>query len=223
MTICTVTSGTVAPERMDFDDGKYTVINDRGVLTALRHGQPWRDLVGDNLVYWMFVTARDLKEENEALKQRIKMLEESSLQGKDGPDVVEATPGKLEVSSDGLTVTDSKSGLMWDRKHLEERLTWNEACEAVKAANESNHLGFKDWRLPTLDELQGLVQVADASTGAATIDLIAFPGTPARGFWANGARSPDPDLAWFVHFYYGYTGAVSKYNSCLVRLVRSGQ
>jgi len=43
-------------ERYDFCDGKYTVINDNGNLTALRHGEPWqRDLVGDNLVYWMLV------------------------------------------------------------------------------------------------------------------------------------------------------------------------
>ena len=52
-------------ERMDFCDGKYTVINDNGKLTALRHGEIWgRDLVGDNLVYWMFVKARDLQEQN---------------------------------------------------------------------------------------------------------------------------------------------------------------
>ena len=32
----------------DFADGKYTVINDNGKLTALLHGEPWaRSLVGD--------------------------------------------------------------------------------------------------------------------------------------------------------------------------------
>lgn len=112
MTNCTETSGTTTPERMDFDDGKYTVINDRGILTALRHGQPWRDLVGDNLVYWMFVTARELKEENEALKQRIKMLEGATPQGEDGSDVVGVASVKLKVSSDGLTVTDVETGLV---------------------------------------------------------------------------------------------------------------
>lgn len=48
--------------RHDFCDGKYTVINDNGILTALRHGEPWgRDLVGDNLVYWMLVEVDRLK------------------------------------------------------------------------------------------------------------------------------------------------------------------
>ncbi len=44
------------PEQITVADGKYTVINDKGKLSALRHGEPWsRDLVGDNLVYWMMV------------------------------------------------------------------------------------------------------------------------------------------------------------------------
>ena len=48
--------------RHDFADGKYTVINDNGTLSALRHGEPWaRDLVGDNLVYWMLVEVDRLK------------------------------------------------------------------------------------------------------------------------------------------------------------------
>jgi hypothetical protein len=57
-----------APDRMDFADGKYTVINDNGSLTALRNGEPWgRDLIGDNLVYWMLVEALNLKEQRDEL------------------------------------------------------------------------------------------------------------------------------------------------------------
>lgn len=49
-------------EQITVADGKYTVTNDRGVLKALRHGEPWdRYLVGDNLVYWMFVRIRELE------------------------------------------------------------------------------------------------------------------------------------------------------------------
>lgn len=56
------------PERLDFCEGKYTVINDNGKLTALRYGQPWmRDLIGDNLVYWMFVDALKLKTQRDDL------------------------------------------------------------------------------------------------------------------------------------------------------------
>jgi len=50
-------------ERIDLNDGKYSVINDDGRLTALRHGEPWRNLSGDNLIYWMFVEIVSLKAE----------------------------------------------------------------------------------------------------------------------------------------------------------------
>jgi len=36
-------------------DGKYTIINNNGILKALRYGEEWKDLTGDNLVYWMLV------------------------------------------------------------------------------------------------------------------------------------------------------------------------
>lgn len=55
-------------ERMDFADGKYTVINDKGILTALRNGEPWRrDLVGDNLVASMLNKALELQQQREEL------------------------------------------------------------------------------------------------------------------------------------------------------------
>jgi len=50
-------------ERIDINDGKYSVINDEGRLTALRYGEPWRNLSGDNLIYWMFVEIVSLKAE----------------------------------------------------------------------------------------------------------------------------------------------------------------
>lgn len=49
-------------DRITVADGKYTVINDKGRLSALRHGEPWgRDLLGDNLVYWMMVEIAQLR------------------------------------------------------------------------------------------------------------------------------------------------------------------
>lgn len=62
--------------RHDFCDGKYTVINDNGILSALRHGKPWgRDLVGDNLVYWMLVEVDRLKTQNAELLEALRGLE----------------------------------------------------------------------------------------------------------------------------------------------------
>jgi len=61
--------GLAAPEapdawRVPVNDGKYTVVFDgKGHLSALRYGEPWgRDLVGDNLVYWLAVELREARE-----------------------------------------------------------------------------------------------------------------------------------------------------------------
>ena len=50
-----------------FDNGKYTVINNNGLLTALRYGAPWRDLTGDNLVAAMLHEVDRLHEVNTEL------------------------------------------------------------------------------------------------------------------------------------------------------------
>lgn len=46
-----------------FDNKKYTVIfNEKtGELTALRYGEPWQDITGNNLIYWMLVEIDALK------------------------------------------------------------------------------------------------------------------------------------------------------------------
>lgn len=45
----------------NFSGEKYTVINDNGKLTALRHGEHWRDLCGDNLIASMLNKVDNLK------------------------------------------------------------------------------------------------------------------------------------------------------------------
>lgn len=53
----------MSTEQISVDDGKYTIIYDRGVMTALRHGEPWnRDINGDKLIYTMFARIRELED-----------------------------------------------------------------------------------------------------------------------------------------------------------------
>jgi hypothetical protein len=44
-------------------DGKYTYYFDNGTQYATRYGKPWRDLVGDNLVYAMACEIEHLRGE----------------------------------------------------------------------------------------------------------------------------------------------------------------
>lgn len=44
----------MSESRIELDGGKYTVVHTNGTeLRALRHGEPWRDMVGDGLVLAM--------------------------------------------------------------------------------------------------------------------------------------------------------------------------
>lgn len=56
------------------DNGKYEVDYIDGKLTAYRHGEPWRDCTGDNLVYWLAVELAEAREELEELKYRLEGL-----------------------------------------------------------------------------------------------------------------------------------------------------
>ena len=65
--------------RHDFEDGKYTVINDNGNLVALRHGEQWRDLNGDKLVCSMLLEVDALKAQRDELLEACKEAEWNSL------------------------------------------------------------------------------------------------------------------------------------------------
>ena len=49
--------------RIALDDGKYEVVLPENYqLYALRNGEPWRDLTGDNLVYLLASEVHELRE-----------------------------------------------------------------------------------------------------------------------------------------------------------------
>jgi len=89
------------------------------------------------------------------------------------------------------TVTDTATGLVWDRCHLgwswngstcvddgseADTYTWAGALAAAVSANSGNHRGHADWRLPNRTELESLVDITKES--GPTIDATAFPNTP---------------------------------------------
>ena len=55
-------------------DGKYRVIFTKTSLTALRNGEPWRDLCGDGFVLALAQEIESLREELEKAKTEISRL-----------------------------------------------------------------------------------------------------------------------------------------------------
>ena len=117
------------------------------------------------------------------------------------------------------TVTDTSTGLMWQRVGSPDIQTWEQAlayCEALDIG------GYTDWRLPTIKELQSLV---DYSRYSPALNTAYFPNTAASRYWSSTAYTPNTSYAWFVDFKYGDCdgNGGTKYGSNYVRAVRGGQ
>ena len=95
----------------------------------------------------------------------------------------------------------------------------------VNAVNAGAGLcGATDWRLPSLRELQSLVDFSVPATGVApTIDATYFPNTQINWFWSANNYSSIPAAAWLVVFFDGSSVAGGKPVNGYVRLVRGGQ
>jgi Protein of unknown function (DUF1566) len=90
----------------------------------------------------------------------------------------------------------------------------------VADVNVSALCGFSNWRMPTTNELQGIVHYGRITPA---IDPLYFPNTLSSVFWSG---SPDTSYwsdAWLVSFVNGNTNAGSQSSGNHVRLVRSGQ
>ena len=91
------------------------------------------------------------------------------------------------------------------------------------AVNASNLCGSGAWRLPTIDELLGIVKINGT---VPTIDTDWFPNTPRdRSYWSSSPYPGYAYYAWGVNFYSGKAGIdVRDYYGYsyggLVRLVR---
>jgi hypothetical protein len=133
-----------------------------------------------------------------------------------------ATAPHLVVGGDG-TVLDTDTGLVWKQNSEPMRYTFEgaqAACQALAFA------GHDDWRVPTVTELQTLVDETvvppeDPDSGSSgRIDVAAFPDAPGEPYWTSSAYAGDPALAWFVDFRPGYTFGYDRAMPYLVRCVR---
>jgi Protein of unknown function (DUF1566) len=135
------------------------------------------------------------------------------------------------VHGDG-TVTDTLTKLMWmqcaegqeflpsGREIVGQVLhyTWDSAMRVpIKLNQRSGFAGYSDWRLPSLPELQSLVQLEERPT----LCTAAFPQAPIAMFWSSTLVIEGGRDAWNVYFGSGSQGTNDRDNTYAVRLVRS--
>ena len=98
----------------------------------------------------------------------------------------------------------------------------NNSIGYKNAVNASALCGFTDWRLPTKDELLGIVDTSQAS--APKINSTWFPNTPLTVYyWSSSPYVGYSNYAWGVFFNLGSVNYFYRSYDFAVRLVRASQ
>jgi hypothetical protein len=123
------------------------------------------------------------------------------------------------VAGDGQTVSDLKTGLIWQRCIL--GTTWNgAACVGTpvllthEAALALTATGA--WRLATIRELADIVDFSNP----ATMMPASFGGSTRGWFWASSPFVRSPASAWGLDTFRGTTTTAGRTDGGYVRLVR---
>ena len=91
----------------------------------------------------------------------------------------------------------------------------------VTEVNSAGLCGYTDWRMPTVTELQGLLNYNNVGNGN-TLENEFFL-IPANGdFWSASPFASNNDGAWGVDFDDGFVGSHGRSSGRRVRLVRGG-
>ena len=107
------------------------------------------------------------------------------------------------------TITDQATGLMWAQEDSGEGVDWVTALDLAVQANAENYLGYSNWRVPDVKELQSIV---DYSGVYPAIDTNLFDVTDDDAyFWTStsayfSAVDPGYYYAWYVAFGYAVDG-----------------
>jgi len=121
---------------------------------------------------------------------------------------------RYSLTDNNETVTDHRTGLVWEPADDGQTKNWdaaNQYCDDLVLG------GRSDWRLPSMDELQTLI---DFSRHDPAMGLAFF--CRSGNYWSSTSLDGYSEGAWFVDFSYGYTDWRTKSQSYYVRCVRGG-
>jgi hypothetical protein len=121
----------------------------------------------------------------------------------------------LKDNGDG-TVTDRRTGLVWQKVGEAEKVTWE---DALRRCSTLDLAGRKDWRLPNIKELRSL---SDDGRTDPSLDRAFFPGASPTAYWSATTQVNRPERAWYVDFANGLVTYADKTDRLLLRAVRGG-
>jgi hypothetical protein len=112
--------------------------------------------------------------------------------------------GKNDFHDNGDgTITDRATGLMWSKGDSRQGMNWQDALAWVQKKNAERFLGHDDWRLPSVKELQSIV---DYSRSPDTSDSPAIDPSFNCTAITNEAHQPDYPFYWSATTHAGLMG-----------------
>ena len=142
--------------------------------------------------------------------------------------VTETTPSERFVDNLDGTVSDTDTGLMWQRCNYGQTYNVNNSTcdgnsvqlswqEALRGATNSELVNFKDWQVPNVKELASIVEHQCVEP---SINQTVFFDTQPNNYWSSTSGVTRPDLVWVYQFDDGLNNLQAKGSDVYLRLVR---
>ncbi|MGK5094818.1 DUF1566 domain-containing protein [Deltaproteobacteria bacterium TL4] len=123
--------------------------------------------------------------------------------------------GQWSLNGGDGTVTDRKTGLMWQQVDDGTVRNWEQALQYCESLELAEHT---DWKLPNIKELLSLVDYTRSNPSIHPL----FPNTQSSGYWSSTVNASSSSYAWYVYFYNGFVYYYYRSNTYYVRCVRHG-
>ena len=123
-----------------------------------------------------------------------------------------------KVNGDKIVI-DGASGLMWQQAGSEKVISFEDIKKWIEALNQRGYAGFKDWRLPTLEEAMSLME-PERKDDNLYIDPVF--NSRQKYIWTSD-QIQGASWAWVVNFINGDCSNIRFYNNDYIRAVRSIQ
>ncbi|MCA9742643.1 MAG: DUF1566 domain-containing protein [Deferribacteres bacterium] len=152
-----------------------------------------------------------------AVVEKYEMLHEEGLFDLRLNPNVKGADHNFQLQANEQVVYDATSGLFWQKNGSEKPMKMDPALDYIKSLNMDEFGGFRDWRLPTLQEAIALMQPQRNATGLYIANIFGQ-----KQYWTWTREALPAGFFWIVLYKYGYCGLSSNYSSYdfYVRAVR---